>query len=42
LYSAIIGRVGSAVSDAISIASDEPTLADQVVAFIRVALSSEH
>lgn len=42
LYSAIVQRVGSAVSEAITIASDEPTLADQVVAFIRIALSGEH
>ncbi len=42
LYTAVVRRVSNAVSDAIGVASQAPTLADQVVAFIRVALSGEH
>ena len=42
LYTAVVRRVGNAVSDAIGVASQAPTLADQVVTFIRVALSGEH
>lgn len=42
LYTAVVRRVSNAVSDAIGVASQGPTLADQVVAFIRVALSGEH
>lgn len=42
LYAAVVRRVSNAVSDAIGVASQGPTLADQVVAFIRVALSGEH
>ena len=41
LYSAVVRRVGGAVSDAIGAASQPPTLADQVVTFIRVAFSGE-
>lgn len=42
LYAAVVRRVSDEVSDAIEVASQAPTLADQVVTFIRVALSGEH
>lgn len=38
LYDAVVCRVGNAVLDAIHVASEAPTLAGQVVAFIRAAV----
>ena len=42
LYAAVVLRVSDEVSDAVGVASQAPTLADQVVAFIRIALSGDH
>ena len=41
LYAAVVRRVSDAISDAIGNASQAPTLAEQVVAFIRSALSGD-
>lgn len=41
LYAEIVRLVGDAVAGAIGVASQEPTLADQVVSFIRVAFSDD-
>jgi AcrR family transcriptional regulator len=41
LYAAVVGRVGNDVLDAIHIASEEPTLAGQVLTFVRVAIRGE-
>lgn len=41
LYEAVVYRVSNAILDAIHTASDAPTLADQVLTFIRVAIRGE-
>lgn len=41
LYEEVVDRVSDAVRDGIRVASKAPTLADQVVTFIRVALRAE-
>jgi AcrR family transcriptional regulator len=41
LYTAVVCRVSNAVLDAIHIASESPTLADQILTFIRVAIRGQ-
>ncbi len=41
LYTAVVGRVSNSVLDAIHIASESSTLAEQVLTFIRVAVRGE-